>query len=370
MARPVATGKHMLSPEVMPLFELSYAPTAFRLLNGIFAVVKESGYGQDVLRKRVAASLAHDLNQFEQRPIRERVVIEGNPISDPELRVTKKISYADHPLVVGPRYQEKDLMIQNANQVEDEVSGLVVMGIGEQGFDMANQLRQSNFIKTYEIKCKFGRATNNFFWSGRTCEKTTYHRVNYERFRQLISRTVTGHRPMIYKAMGVDLQSQEAYELAASGLIRPVSQFAVPLLFDMQCTYFDPPDFTLVIQTANEAQYFIGTLVHGLGLKSKSTACIASLKCTRYGYFTLENALLPKQWMVENVINSITAHQHLTTPDKICPHKPQLKPMDVRKIDGSEELVAIESGSSQPKYQLSKREPVRHHTIDSLVFDD
>ena len=349
----------------MPLCELSYAPAAFRLLNGVFCVVKESGVTSKDLLRNVAVSLAQDLNQFEQRPIRERVVIEGNPLIDPELRVVKKISYADHPLVVGPRYQPQDFLLHNANRIGLMTSGLTVLGIGDYGRDLAQVLAESNFVKTYEVKCKFGRATSNYFVSGRTREKTTFQRQSYARFRDLISRTVVAHRPIVYKAIGIDMQTQDGYELAASGIVRPISEKTVPLLFNIKCTFFDPPDFTIVIQTANEEEEFIGTLVHGLGLRSKSTAAIVTLNCIRYGYFTLDNALLPKYWTAERVINNITAYQHLTTEEKISPTAPALQKMNVAEAGLSEQKLIGPARTEEHRLSLTDRPvPLARSALD------
>lgn len=351
----------------MPLVDVSYAPTAFRLLNGVFCAVKESGVTSSDLLKSIGTSLAHDLNQFEQRPIRERVVIEGNPIIDPELRVVKKMSYADHPLVVGPRYQPQDFDLHNANRIGLRTSGLTVIGIGRTGRQLAQILSESNFVKTYEVKCKFGRATDNYFVSGRTREKTTFGRVMHERFRRLLARTVTQHRPMVYKAIGVDIHTQDGYELAASGLVRPISEKTVPLLFNAKCTYFDPPDFTIEVQTANEEEEFIGSLVHGLGLRSRTTAAISTLNCIRYGYFTMEKALLPKYWTVEHVINNITAYQHLTTPGKLCPSTPALQKLDVSAVSRNRnELEMIDAGRSEHRHSLTDR-PI---PLNASVLDE
>jgi len=50
-------------------------------------------------------------------------------------------------------------------------------------------------------------------------------------------------------AAGVDIQSQKAYELACRGLLRPAAvseaAFAGPVLYDIRCVQFKPPDFTL-----------------------------------------------------------------------------------------------------------------------------
>ena len=43
----------------------------------------------------------------------------------------------------------------------------------------------------------------------------------------------------------MDLQSQEAYEMAKTGLIRPKNIEAGPVIYGMKCIEFNPPDFTL-----------------------------------------------------------------------------------------------------------------------------
>ena len=52
---------------------------------------------------------------------------------------------------------------------------------------------------------------------------------------------------ILCSAAGIDLQTQEAYELAAKGLIRAKSVGAesATVIYGMKCIEFDPPHFTL-----------------------------------------------------------------------------------------------------------------------------
>ena len=50
---------------------------------------------------------------------------------------------------------------------------------------------------------------------------------------------------------GVDVESQEAYELASQGLIRPQEK-SPPLIYSIKCVAFDPPNFTL-----GEREFFL-----------------------------------------------------------------------------------------------------------------
>ena len=250
-------------------------------------------------------------------------MIEGS-VGDDSLLVKKEMCYADHPLVVGPRYKGKDIPMFCANYIDYNSSGLVVTGVGKEGVRLARILEDSNFVRTYEIKCKFGRATDNFFDFGRTVEKSTWKHIQKSRLDFYLSKILSMHRKMYFRTAGVDMLSQDAYELAAKGPTRPITYESVPLLYSLKCTKFDPPDFTLLIQTINENVGFIGQLVNGIGIKSRSNACIASLRCTRYGHFTVENCLLEKDFTVEGVLNNIALNEPLTREEKLRPLQPHL----------------------------------------------
>lgn len=47
------------------------------------------------------------------------------------------------------------------------------------------------------------------------------------------------------RAAGVNMESQEAYELAQKGLLRPVAKEAGQVVYGMRCINFKPPNFTL-----------------------------------------------------------------------------------------------------------------------------
>lgn len=49
----------------------------------------------------------------------------------------------------------------------------------------------------------------------------------------------------MYKYFGVDVQSQEAFELASKGLLRPMTTATPPQIYSIRCIDFDRPYFTL-----------------------------------------------------------------------------------------------------------------------------
>lgn len=72
-----------------------------------------------------------DLNELECRPPIEYVSIEGDPLKS--LTVTKEVSLADHPLVVGPRYQEEDFRCSWSNHLGFHTSGVLCINIQHLG---------------------------------------------------------------------------------------------------------------------------------------------------------------------------------------------------------------------------------------------
>ena len=67
-------------------------------------------------------------------------------------------------------------------------------------------------------------------------------------------------------AAGVDIQSQEAYELACGGLLRPAAEnqpaFSGPVIYDIRCVHFRPPHFTLGTSTPDVSQTITDTHTH------------------------------------------------------------------------------------------------------------
>lgn len=70
---------------------------------------------------------------METRPVSSRVVIDGLLSRDENLTVKQVINYADHPLVVGPRYQMKDIKLFSVHSLDWMSSGVIPIGIGSSG---------------------------------------------------------------------------------------------------------------------------------------------------------------------------------------------------------------------------------------------
>ena len=68
--------------------------------------------------------------------------------------------------------------------------------------------------------------------------------ITMEKLDRITSNIHRSFQRELIRQSGVDIQSQEAYELAVRGLLHPVGR-TNPLLTDITCTMFEPPDFEL-----------------------------------------------------------------------------------------------------------------------------
>ena len=134
----------------------------------------------------------------------------------------------------------------------------------------------------------------------------------------------------VFSLTGVNLQSQRAYEMAASGLIRPRLNSA-PVIYDIKCIDFSSPDFTLgklsflflwfvmwlycvdyfycfviiEVTCVNEDEDYLLGIILDIGNQLKNVASTVSIRCIRVGYFSVELALLKKHFTLDNIIENM-----------------------------------------------------------------
>lgn len=286
---------------------MAYAPDVFGALRGIFCVYKPAGSSMRRVVQTVQLKLAKDLNSMKQRPMRTRLALSTDQPDHTELTspvVTSVPDLADHPLVVGERYLPEEFSVQFTGHLMKQSSGVTVMAVG--GFrSLLRDIGTSGQLSVYHVKGVLGMATQNYMPDGVLIEKTTYHHVNQAKMDRVLSGMEAGHQKNMFIASGVDLQSQEAYELAAQGMLRPRNRDAGPVIYCLKCIHFQPPDFTLEIHAINEDCHYLTELVNNLGLMLKTTAVCSQVRRIRYGHFSLPHALLQKHWLGEPIIQNI-----------------------------------------------------------------
>ncbi|CAB3259348.1 unnamed protein product [Arctia plantaginis] len=282
------------------------AALAFKSLNGVICVYKPSCVSVKQVQHTIRTNLCRDLNALPDRPIEQRVEIIGPTNAPMEVKLVP--NYADNPLVCGPRYIKDDFRCRVASHLGLFSSGVLLLGLNE-GTTLTYQIHAGRPTRAYKVHGQLGKATNTYFWNGKTVERTTYNHVTREKIDGVVAHIQAAHQRTMFELSGLHMESQTTYELASKGLIRP-AESKLPVVYGIKCVSFEPPNFTLEIQSVNEYDKYLWTLVHDLGIQLKSSAHCTGVQCIRQGKFELELALLRKHWTLE----------HLTNNMKIC-HK-------------------------------------------------
>ena len=282
---------------------VKYAPAVFRGLNGIFCVYKPPRKSIAQVAWTIRKALAAELNNLPTRPVRKSVVFSVDSESNnPTVSTVPDLS--DHPLVVGPRYQPEFFDVTYLHKLPDIASGVQIMGIGTKK-GMLKSVAKANLLRVYQIEGVFGRATKDGTMYSNTIEQTTFKHVTLTKLERVLMGMQGGHRRNAFYSMNIHQQSQEAYEIAAQGLVRPMHSDGGTVIYGLKCIRFHPPDFTLEIHSCNETIKFLAFLVHEIGIELRSSATCVKIRRLRYGDFTLNQALLQKHWNSQNIRENI-----------------------------------------------------------------
>ncbi|EZA49642.1 hypothetical protein DMN91_006414 [Ooceraea biroi] len=280
---------------------VSDARVAWKALNGVFAVYKPPGVTFLNARDTILYRLCEDLNSMHVRSPIKHVRIEGNTTK--KMKVIARPSYADHPLVVGPRYQLKDFRLVCANHLNTNTSGLMICGINNAVSLIAN-LRDSKSPSIYKVKGILGQATDNYFKTGKIVEKSTYKYIQRSTIDKVCASIQAAHQRKMFELCGLDIQSQTAFELAAQGLVRPADK-DIPMIYNIKCVDFASPEFTIEIVCINGYEMYLKTLIHEIGMQLHSVATCTQIQCLQYALFSVDHALLKKYWDLQHILNNI-----------------------------------------------------------------
>ncbi|KAK9306256.1 hypothetical protein QLX08_002987 [Tetragonisca angustula] len=266
----------------------------YKALNGIVVLYKPPVLHFNNLRETVISNLCRELNDMHTRPPMKHVAIEGE--TNKPMKVVVRNSFADHPLVVGPRYQLNDFRMGTTKIMQKDVSGVLVCGINA------------------------GEATDNYFHTGKVVEKSTYAHVRRGHLDKLCSSMQSTHQRKMFELCGVDIQSQAAYELAVKGLLRPADS-NIPMIYTVKCVDFSPPEFMLEVVCTNETDLYLKAIIHDLGLKLRSNATCTQVLCIQDGLFNIKHALLSKHWTLQNIVTNIQICQNVINQNEHILHQ-------------------------------------------------
>lgn len=274
---------------------------AYKALNGLVCVYKPPCVTIKQVQHTIITHLCRDLNALPNGPQEKRVEIIG--ATNEPMSVCLVPNYADNPLACGPRFINEDFRCSLATHLGFFSSGVLLLGINE-GTKLTYLLNTARLPRAYKLHGQLGKATDTYFWNGKTVERSMHKHVSREKIDRVVAHMQAAHQKAMYELSGVHMDSQTMYDLAVEGPIRPANS-KIPVLYGIKCVHFDSPNFTLEIHAVNEYEKYLWTLVHDLGVQLKTSAHCTGVQCIRQGKFDLEYALLRKHWKLEYIVDNM-----------------------------------------------------------------
>ncbi|XP_053354955.1 mitochondrial mRNA pseudouridine synthase TRUB2 [Clarias gariepinus] len=291
------------------------AARLLRKLDGLFAVYKPQGVHWKLVRDTVETNLLKAVNSCpaaapQRSVVHFQLVPSGDCSSSSQLTATKSNlpALADHPLVTGPRFHK--IRVGVGHRLDAFSSGVLVLGLGR-GNTALESLYRSHVTREYTLEGEFGMATNDFTHTGRVLERSTFDHVTNDKLERVLAMIQGANQKALIMYSRVDLNTQEAYELAVKGHFRPQDK-SPPILTGLRCVSFKPPQFKLEVQCVNETQQFLRKLVHEVGLELRTNAVCTKLRRTRDGPFKMEDALTHHHWTAKDILPAIANFRRTT----------------------------------------------------------
>ncbi|KAM3622320.1 uncharacterized protein V6R79_023133 [Siganus canaliculatus] len=311
----------------------------FRRLEGLFCVYKPSGVHWKLVRDSIETNLLKGLNSTRPLPLPQEVRFLVDPDSATEAPKGLTLSAASvpvlskHPLVTGPEFQ--NIKVAVGHRLDASSSGVLVLAVGN-GNRALNDLYRTRVTRDYTLEGEFGTATNYFSHTGRVVERSTYSHITQDKLDKVLAMLQGANQKALLLYSNVDMSSQEAYEMAAQGLLGPDGK-SEPILTGLRCIRFQPPHFTLEVQCLNETQRYLRKVVHEIGLELRSTAACNGVRRTRDGPFSLQDALTRQHWTASDVMQAIRQYHSKKKLSHKANKSPQRQAPEEKTVTASQQ---------------------------------
>ncbi|KAL0276259.1 UNVERIFIED_CONTAM: hypothetical protein PYX00_003865 [Menopon gallinae] len=270
-----------------------------RELNGVCCIYKPSLVSKHYILDKFRTQLCKDANEKYQRPPVDILDINND---EGEITVKLRPSYMDNVLVSGPRFVKDDMSLA-VSPLSSKASGVCAMGINY-GITDLNKLMKYNPMKVYQIKGVLGVATQFLFKDQKVVARVKVKNAHMNTMEKILSSFQSSHHRKAFFSLGIDMQSQKAYELACQGMLKPYSK-DTPFIYSIKCIEFDAPNFTIEVKCMNDTEDYLLRLIYEIGLKFRTVAHCTGIRCIRYGPFTVKDSLIPQEWTLQTIKHNI-----------------------------------------------------------------
>ncbi|PAV82707.1 hypothetical protein WR25_27193 [Diploscapter pachys] len=243
-------------------------------LNGLICVHKPQERPLKRICRVLAKTLAEEASQAVgpiQRPLIKLPYVESHEsgallvVGENE---TEDYRYA--PLISGAAFRPEDIRIEPLQDMETTSTGVCVLGVND-GCDELPKLMANSWLSEYRLEGLLGFERVDNRLDTKVNIRAPFDHVNKFMMSKFLARLESEYRKLAFHTANVDLQSEEAFEMARKGL--PRTQLpGQTIIYKLELRHFNPPFFTLNVQCTGETDKFMRLFVHEIGLSLGTTA--------------------------------------------------------------------------------------------------
>ncbi|KAL3989805.1 TruB pseudouridylate synthase (N terminal domain) family protein [Acanthocheilonema viteae] len=295
------------------------ATDIWKSLHGIVCVHKPRDMSLISLKRYLISRICESANRRclpIEIPEIEMPIVEPHPISQAPvvIGVRKQPNYDFHPLVVGRPFRKEDIRVEELDYQQAATSGLCLLGIND-GCDMLETLRDRVWVNEYVLKGQLGRGTVQNKIRGKVNRECDYEHITYRHMSRFLIRLQAHYKKLAFKLANVDLESQEAFELARKGLPRP-KVLGAPVIYFIKLVNFHLPHFTINLHCVCKDDDFLQDFINEVALSLGSVASCRQLLRTRLGPFDCKHSLLDKHFTLRNILRNMQLCQKIIEYDE------------------------------------------------------
>lgn len=105
---------------------------------------------------------------------------------------------------------------------------------------------------------------------------------------------------------------------------------------------------------------YLSKIIHDLGLRLKSSAVCPQVRRIRHGHFTVESALLRKDWKLESILDNIKLCEEYTKPDKL------VSDFNIEQSSDDVKLLPQSISSKISQKSLAEKCDLESHTLQKV----
>ncbi|CAD5233361.1 unnamed protein product [Bursaphelenchus xylophilus] len=305
-------------------------------LNGFLCVYKQRDISLAALKALIIKRICEHGNALmvPPPPTIQRPIVEPHPKSGAPVVVglREQPDYTLHPLVNGGTFNPLDFLLEEMEPMEATTSGVCVFALND-AVDDLESVRDLAWVNEYRLCGKLGEASFKNECKGQIVARAKADHITPRMFKKLLTKLCFHYKRLSFELANVDMQSEEAFEIARQGAARP-RIIGSPIIYGLRLLKFDFPTFELQMNVVSENDVFLRQFIHEVGCSMGSLARPTKIQRVRIGPLLRSHALLDSQFQLPNILKNLKMITRIIEMEKKVRLGPTVKVMESSQSTG------------------------------------